>query len=335
MSLVAGTPAERTDNASPELTRFPGPGAISVILAGLLAVFVRPVIALFARFPNARWPFGWVDRAALLLPRPRRVTRRQVVLPHCRAELLTPRTALGDPTSVLLYLHGGGFITCGLRTHRRLVADVARAAGQPALAIDYRQLPQHGLSEALDDAVDGFRALLARGYAPGDISIVGDSAGGYLTVATALTVARLGLGQPAAAVLMSPMTSVDPNLPVADGARDPLLTGASVAALSRKLATKPGPPGAALPLPRLAGADLTGLPPTLIQVGTREVLRDGAEELATGIAAAGVPCELQVWEGQFHVFQAAAPVLAPARRAVAEIGDFLRRTRVGVGGGRR
>ncbi|OHU98583.1 hypothetical protein BKN37_20465 [Mycobacterium talmoniae] len=313
------------------MVRFPGPGAPSVLLAGLLATFVRPVIALFARFPEAWWPVGWVDRAAMLLPRPRRVSRRPVALPYCRAELLTPTATSGDSGSAILYLHGGGFIVCGLHTHRRLAADVAYAAGRPALAIGYRQLPHHGLGEALADAVDGFRALTARGYTPADISVVGDSAGGYLAVATALTVARLGLGRPGAVVLMSPMTSVDPDLPAADGAHDPLLTGSTVRALSHKLAAKPAPPGISLPLPRLAHEDLSDLPPTLIQVGTREVLRDGAEELATRIAAAGVPCTLQIWDGQFHVFQAAAPVLAPARAAVSEIGAFLRTTPTGIG----
>jgi len=326
MSLVAGTPAEATSNRKPELIRFPGPGTVSVLIAGLLATFVRPVIALFARFPDARWPFGWVDRAAALLPRPLRVTRRKVNLPHCRAELLTPQAVPRDHRAAILYLHGGGFITCGLHTHRRLVADVANAAGRPALAIDYRQLPHHGLGEALDDAVAGFSALLTRGYAASDISIVGDSAGGYLAVATALTVARHGLGRPGAVVAMSPITSVDPDFAVADGVFDPLLTVPTVRALGRKLAAKPVAPDSAIPLPRLANEDLRALPPTLIQVGTREVLTAGAEELATHIGAAGVRCELQVWEGQFHVFQAAAIVLAPARAAISEIGAFLHRT---------
>ncbi|PQM44536.1 Carboxylesterase LipF [Mycobacterium talmoniae] len=148
MSLVAGRPAEPADDASPDVVRFPGPGAPSVLLAGLLATFVRPVIALFARFPEAWWPVGWVDRAAMLLPRPRRVSRRPVALPYCRAELLTPTATSGDSGSAILYLHGGGFIVCGLHTHRRLAADVAYAAGRPALAIGYRQLPHHGLGEA-------------------------------------------------------------------------------------------------------------------------------------------------------------------------------------------
>lgn len=78
MSLVPATPVDPVDGSSPELIRIPGPGAVSAILAGLLATVVRPVIALFARFPDARWPFARVDRAAALLPRPRRTTRRRV-----------------------------------------------------------------------------------------------------------------------------------------------------------------------------------------------------------------------------------------------------------------
>lgn len=327
MSLVAGTAVDHTGRNRPELVRFPGPGLVSRVLAALLVTFVRPVISLFARFPDARWPFALVDGAAIVLPRPRKVHRRTVALPSCRAELIKPRS-VADSGIAILYLHGGGFITCGLHTHRRLAADIAHAAERPALAVCYRQLPRHGLGEALEDAVDGFRALIAQGYSAENISVVGDSAGGYLAVATALAVARAGLGRPHALALMSPMTWVDPDFPVDDDADDPLLTGSTIRAISRKLAAVAAQPVAELPPVRLASADLRQLPPTLIQVGTREVLYDGAQELADRIAAAGVPCQLQVWEGQFHVFQAAALLMAPARAAVAEIGAFLRSVEV-------
>lgn len=322
MTIDTGASANRIPQQSARRRDFPGPGLLSTVLAAILSVVVRPVIALFARYPDARWPYALADRAAWLLPRPLGVTRQPVALPECRAELLTPARA--DTGEAILYLHGGGFIVCGLNTHRRLVADVARAAGCPALAVDYRQLPQHGLAAALDDAVAGFRALIAEGYSAGDIRIVGDSAGGYLAVATALAVTWLGLGRPGALVLMSPMTGIDPDY-AAPSARDPLLTASALRVISRKLVAQPAVPTAELPQPQLAANDLSSLPPTLIQVGTREVLAAGAEELADAIAAAGVPCELQTWTGQFHVFQAGALVLPPAREAVAEIGSFLRR----------
>lgn len=314
------------DNSFPQPAirrEFPGPGALSKVVAIVLRIFVRPVIALFVRFPEARWPFAMADWAAWLIPRPYGVRRYPVSLPDCRAELLIPAHATAG--RAILYLHGGGFIVCGLNTHRRLTADIARAAGCPALAVGYRQMPQHGLGEALEDAVAGFRALLARGYSSEDIGIVGDSAGGYLAVATALAVVRQGLGRPGGLVLMSPMTGVDPDLALAP-VDDPLLTAPVVAVLSRKLAAKPAVSSAVLPHRRLAADDLSTLPPTLVQVGTREVLRAGAEELADSIADAGVPCELQTWSGQFHVFQAGAIVLTAAREAIAEIGSFLRRT---------
>ena len=326
MSWHAGTPAGSIDDRSPKVVRFPGPGAVSAVLAVLLAVFVRPVIALFGRFPNARWPFRWVDGVAVLMPRPRRVTREPVTLAHCRAELLTPKALAHDGDThhkaAILYLHGGGFITCGLRSHRRLAADVANAAGQPTLAVEYRQLPQYALADSLDDAVAGFSALISQGYASSDISIVGDSAGGYLAIATALAVVRRGLGRPAAVVALSPMTCIDPEFVGTEGISDPLLTASAVRVLSGKLnRAEPTAPVRR----RLLDEDLSELPPTLIQVGTREVLAAGAHELAAHIAAAGVSCELQVWDGQFHVFQAAAALLAPGRAAVAQIGQFVRR----------
>jgi len=328
MSVVAAdraaAGAESDPGRTPTVLRVGGPGAFSRIAAVLMVLFVRPVIALFGRFPELRWPFGLVDRAAMALPRPRRVVRHAVALPHCRAELLTPAAAAGAG-SAMLYLHGGGFIVCGLHTHRHLTADVARAAGCPALAVDYRQLGRHGLGEALEDAVDGFRALLDRGYSPDRISIVGDSAGGYLAVITALAVTRLGLGRPAALAVMSPMTCVDPEFSADGAAADPLLTAPVIRALSRKLAARPSTSDLPPPAPSLMTEDLASLPPTLIQTGTREILARGAQDLADHVAAAGVACELQLWEGQFHVFQAAAMLaMPPARTAVAEIGAFLR-----------
>lgn len=299
------------------VVRFPGPGTTSRILAALLAVTVRPVIAMFARRPHAPWPFAVVDAAAVVLPRPRQVYRRPVTLPNCPAELITPKAA--GPGGAILYLHGGGFITCGLNTHRRLAADIARAAGFPALSVCYRQLRQAKLAEALDDAVAGYRELLARGHAPSDISLVGDSAGGYLALMTALAVQRLGLGKPGSVAIMSPVTSVDAEAPSLINVDDPLLTADTLRAIWRMLADGESAADRFLP-----PAELSNLPPTLIQVGTREIVYPGSVVLAGQLAVAGVPNQLQIWEGQFHVFQAAAPVLGHARRAIDEIGKFLR-----------
>jgi acetyl esterase/lipase len=264
------------------VVRFPGPGTASKILAAMLAVVARPVISMFARWPSAPWPFGMADAAAILLPRPRRAYRRPVSLPNCAAELITPKTA--RPGGAILYLHGGGFITCGLNTHRRLAADVAHAAGFPALAVCYRQLKQATLSQALDDAVDGYRNLLARGYAPEHIGIVGDSAGGYLALITALAVHRLGLGRPAAVALMSPVTSVDAESPSLIDVDDPLLTADAIRAIWRMLSDGKSDADRYLP-----PQELSNLPPTLIQVGTREVLYPGGLVLAGQLAVADVP----------------------------------------------
>lgn len=313
-TAVATAPAP---NPRADVVRFPGPGIMSQVLALLLAVVVRPVIMMFARRPYARWPFGAIDIAAVLLPRPLRVYRRRVALPNCRAEMITPKAA--HTGGAILYLHGGGFITCGLNTHRRLAADIARAAGWPTLSVNYRQLLPAKLAEALEDAIDGYRELLARGHAPSEIRLVGDSAGGYLAVATALAVQRLGLGRPGALALMSPVTSVDPDSPALIDFDDPLLTADTLRAIWRMLSD-----GDAHHDRHLPAKELANLPPTLIQVGTREVVYPGSLVLAGQLTVAGVPNQLQIWEGQFHVFQAAAPLLNHARRAIAEIGTFLR-----------
>lgn len=309
--------------SEPALRQFPGPGVMLRLIALGLRLFVRPVLSVFGRFPRLRWPYALLNRLAVALPPPRRVRRQKVTLPNCGAELITP---LNEATTdaAILYLHGGGFITCGLHTHRRLTADIARAAGCPALAVDYRMLPHHGMSEALADALDGFRALVERGHPADAISVVGDSAGGYLAVATALAAPRAGLGRPVSVAAMSPMTSIDPDFDIDPDAADALFPPAALRAICHMLATKPAAGEGFVPKPRLRSEDLAQLPPTLIQVGSREILTAPAVDLAHRIAAADVPCEVQIWEGQFHVFQAAAFLAAPARAAIAEIGAFLK-----------
>lgn len=326
----AKPPVDPAIDPGPTVVPFPGPGVLSRLLSLAMMLAVRPVISAFGRWPELRWPFGLVNLAALVLPRPRRVARRRVRLPNCQAELIVPNAAPESATPIL-YLHGGGFLTCGINTHRLLAADVAHAAGMTTLLVDYRQLPKHGLTEALDDCIDGFRELLSRGHAAHDICIVGDSAGGYLAVATALAVQRAGLGQPRALALLSPVSTVGTDIGAESVATDPLLTRRTLQTISRMLEERRSRsrPASRLPLPRLVDDKLGDLPPTLIQVGTREILYPGARELAGGISSAGVRCELQIWKGQFHVFQAAAIVMPTARKAVAELGAFLRQAAAG------
>lgn len=232
-------------------------------------------------------------------------------------------TATSDPARTLLYLHGGGYIVCSPDTHRPMVARLARASGARALLIDYRLAPEHPFPAAVEDAREAYRWLLAQGTRPSQIVVAGDSAGGGLTLALLLALKARGEPMPAAAVTLSPWTDLAFTswAHLTHEKRDPMLSvhGAMLAARHYLQDTVPTEPLAS-PL----YGDYAGLPPLLIHAGTHEILVDDSRRVAEKAAQAGVHVELEVWDRMPHVFQA-FPFLPEARRAVTEIGDFVRR----------
>ncbi len=266
---------------------------------------------------------------ALVKPlRPARGTRlRPVAFTDFRAEWVWDDTT-GSPDdthepAAILYFHGGGLVSCGLNTHRRMVARIARTAGIPLLNVDYRQIPGAHVTETVEDCVQTYRYLLAREIPPERIIVAGDSAGGGLTFALALAVRRLGLPMPGGIVAIAPWADYDsvrrrahPNDPI-----DPLLSADAFAMCARWGIER----DAVLdPLWSPVNNDLTGLPPVLIQVGSTEVLLSDSELLAQQCAKAGVPLTLQIWDRAIHVFQVGADFLPDAREAIADIGTFMR-----------
>ncbi len=225
------------------------------------------------------------------------------------------------PARVLLYLHGGGWITGWGNTHRRLLARRAAASAARGLAIDYRLAPEHPFPAALDDCVAAYRWLLRSKVLPHDIVIAGDSAGGQLTITTLLARRAAGDPLPAAAVAISPATDL-----TSDTGRlehdDALLSRWAADYMARAYLAGQDP---RLPLLSPVYADLAGLPPLLIQVGKAENLRGGALRLAERASAGGVDVTLEVWPEMWHVWHAFAPYLPEARQAIADIGNFARR----------
>jgi monoterpene epsilon-lactone hydrolase len=237
------------------------------------------------------------------------------------AERVTPPALAGDRH--LLFLHGGGFVGGSPRLYRNLTWRLAAAAGASLLCLDYRLAPEHPFPAALDDAVAGYRFLLETGADPRRIAPIGDSAGGGLVFALLLRARDEGLPLPGMAVALSPWT-------------DLALTGDS---LRRNAATDPMIDADRVP-PLvdyyLAGADprtpyasplygdLAGLPPSLIQVGSDEALRDDAVRIAERLRAAGGRVVLEIWPRMPHVWHAFAPFVPESRRAIARIGAFLR-----------
>ena len=238
-----------------------------------------------------------------------------------KAEWVTAPNA--DSGRAVLYLHGGGYVIGSIATHRGLAARISRAAKARVLLIDYRLAPEHPFPAAVEDAVAAYRWMLTSGLKASRIAIAGDSAGGGLTVATLVAIRDAKVVTPAAGVCLSPWTDLE-------GLGDSMKTKSSVDPMVQKEALLEmaahylAGQDARHPLAAPLYADLAGLPPLLIQVGTAETLMDDSTRLAERARKAGVKVTLEPWENMIHVFQAFAPMLEEGQQAIEKIGDFVR-----------
>jgi len=231
---------------------------------------------------------------------------------------------LEAPRSAVLYLHGGGFTMGSIATHRSLVARIAMATGVPMLSLDYRLAPEHPFPAALEDALLAYRWLLEQGVTPERLAIAGDSAGGGLVLSTLQRIRRLGLPLPAAGVLLSPWTdlSLSGESIRTKADADPMVTEPGLRQMATAYRGELAPEHEELsPL----FADLSGLPPLLVQVGDLEILLDDSLRLVERARAAGVSVELEIGEDLCHVFQFFAPLVPEANEAITRIGAFLRK----------
>lgn len=260
------------------------------------------------------------EQLAAMNPLPSDVHVEPVDAGGVPAEWVTIAGAGSD--AVVLYLHGGGYVIGSANTHRELVSRIVRAAEARGLVLEYRLAPEHPFPAAVEDATAAYRWLLDEGVPPSRVAVAGDSAGGGLTVATLVHARDRGLPMPAAAVLLSPWTDLEGTGPsLTERAaldplvrREPLLRMASLYLAGSE---------ARHPLASPLYADLRGLPPLLIQVGTWETLYDDAARLAERAVAAGVEVAFEPWNEMIHVWQlfSAAP---EAREATERIGAFIR-----------
>ena len=228
-----------------------------------------------------------------------------------------------DTGRVILYLHGGGYAIGSLNTHRRLAYDISAASAAKVLLIDYRLAPEHPFPAAVDDAAAAWRWLLQQGFAANRLAIAGDSAGGGLTIATLINLRDQKLGLPACAVAISPWVDLEGlgNSLTTRSAQDPMVQKDGLLWMARMYLNGKDPK---TPLAAPLHADLKGLPPVLVQVGTAETLLDDGIRIAEKMHAAGVDARLAIWPNMLHVFPLFAPILSEGRDGCIEIGNFIR-----------
>lgn len=281
-------PLDRGDSRRVE---FEGGSIQSRLLALALKASVKPVLTVWAMAPGLPWPYRAVDHVGRVLRSVAGTSRRPVSLARCSAETTRPAAIRGD--RYVVYLHGGAFLVGGRHLHRQMISGIAASLQSEVVAVDYRKLPQHTIADGIEDCIDAYRFALGRGVAPENIAFIGDSAGAYLVFITAIFAARRGLPMPGAIVSMAPLTDFDvqAKIDAPSGSTDVLFSKAFARAF-HQFVMRHSPPDDEH---RLLDADLGGLPPSLIQVSSTELLNPDAEELAVALTKAGVPHQLQVW----------------------------------------
>jgi acetyl esterase/lipase len=282
-------------------------------------MMVRPAMRYYPLCGPTLKVFPLLEKGAQRMPRSSGITHRPITARTWRGELLTP---IDGPTSdgAVLYFHGGAFLSCGLGTHRRIVERLARRTGMTVLTVDYRQLPTGRLRDSISDCEDAFSWLVRQGHAPSEIVVVGDSAGGHLAFATTLRVRDEGIGTPAGVVGLSPWLDFDhmAKLRHHNARRDAYIPARRFRRIGRMVVGDH---------PELhhspVNADLHGMPPSLIICAEDEVLRVDAELMSERLTDAGVPCTLQIWEGQVHAFPVLSDLVPEAKAAIDEVVTFI------------
>jgi len=227
-----------------------------------------------------------------------------------------------DAGRAILYLHGGGYVIGSINTHRAMAGRISRAAKARVLLIDYRLAPEHPFPAAVEDSVAAYRYLLAQGIRPGRLAIAGDSAGGGLTIAALVAIKEAKLPMPAAGVGLSPWVDLEGiGASMTSKAKaDPMVQKDGLLKMAAAYLNGKDPRS---PLAAPLYADLSGLPPLLIQVGTAETLLDDSTRLAERARKSGVNVTLEPWEDMVHVWQVFAPMLDEGQQAIDKIGTFV------------
>ncbi|MFA5007025.1 MAG: alpha/beta hydrolase [Candidatus Izemoplasmatales bacterium] len=252
---------------------------------------------------------------------PKDLKAEWIGLSHARMERVSSKRGLSP--NAILQLHGGAFVSGYSDMYRRSAIRYHRiSCGTDVVSLDYRLAPTHPFPAALDDAVEAYDRLLADGYAPERIIVVGDSAGGGLSLSLCMRLRDGGRPLPKAVVTMSAWTDLaaEGESYLRNFTLDPLL-GAG----TKPLDVDAYAAGRSLkdPLVSPAYGDFTGFPPLMMHVGGFEMLESDTLGVARKAAAAGVDVSVSIYRGMFHVFQLAFDLIPEAKKAWREIGDFI------------
>ncbi len=228
-----------------------------------------------------------------------------------------------DPARVILFLHGGGYVSGSLDSHRPLATEIGRVCGARTLALGYRLAPEYPFPAAIEDTLAGYRFLLSCGIEPCHIAVAGDSAGGGLTVALMVSARDACLPQPACGWCISPWVDLEclGASMTSKAEVDPLIQKSYLKELAAAYLDG-ADPRSALAAPMYAS--LKGLAPLLIQVGSAETLLDDAVRLANIAGAADVAVTLEVWPDMIHAWPLFHQQLTAGRHAITRAGAFIR-----------
>jgi acetyl esterase/lipase len=227
-----------------------------------------------------------------------------------------------QPQRLIVYLHGGGYVSGSPESHRPLVARLCKAAGAIALTFDYRLGPEFPFPAGLRDAVDGYRFLLGRGFSPDSLVLAGDGAGGGLAFATLMAIRNAQLAMPAACIALSPWADMTMSgWSMIQNAKNDAVLSWELLFLSARHYLKGGNP--ADPYASPVFGNLRDFPAIMVHAGSQELLRDDASRLGELAAAANVPVSVEIYDGMPHLFQG-SPSASEAKVSLNRFGQFIR-----------
>ena len=259
-----------------------------------------------------------VDKATIKIKMPKGVMTRQDKINNVEAEWIVPENSI--ESKVLLYIHGGGFISGSCKTHRMHVAKFAKGSRLTSLVFDYRLAPEHPFPAGLEDCITAYKWLLGKGYSTQDIVVGGESAGGTLTLSLLLALKEQGIGMPKAAFSISPVTDLRC---LADSfnynAKNDIAPMGSWEVWTRFYIGSNDP---AQPLLSPQMGNYAGLPPLHICVGTHEIHYDDCVGVAKKAKEHGVDVTLSEWSKMIHAFPILSPLFPEAKKAMVEICEF-------------